>query len=74
METHLDVDSEESEERIRELIRVGKQMCYTEHALMNPVPVVTYASLNGEDLQMKEINPDSSVEQQGTEDGEVEAD
>lgn len=37
-------------------------MCYTEHALMNPVPVLTYASLNGQDLQMKEINPDYSVE------------
>lgn len=29
---------------------------------MNPVPVLTYASLNGQDLQMKESNPDYSVE------------
>ncbi len=50
LETHLEVDSDEPPERIRELIRVGKQMCYTERALINPVPVQTYARLNGEDI------------------------
>jgi hypothetical protein len=71
LETHLDVDSEEPEERIRELIRVGKQMCYTEQALMNPVPVLTYASLKGEDLQLDEINADYPVKQPGAEAGEA---
>lgn len=41
---------------------------------MNPVPVLTYASLNGKDLQIGEINPDYSTEQRGTEDGEVDGD
>lgn len=59
LETHLDVESDEPPEKIRELIRVGKQMCYTEQALINPVPVRTYTRLNGDYLELEEYNADS---------------
>ena len=58
LETHLDVESDEPPEKIRELVRVGKQMCYTEQALINPVPVRTYTRLNGEELQLDENEED----------------
>lgn len=58
LETYVHVDSDESPERIRELIRVGERTCYTMQSLMNPVPVQTYVMLNGEDLQMEEEKAD----------------
>ncbi len=54
LETHVDVESDEPRERIRELVRMGERMCYTMQSLMNPVPVRTYARLNGEDLKVDE--------------------
>ena len=54
LETYVYVDSDEPPERIRELIRMGERTCYTVQSLMNPVPVRTYAKLNGEDLQLGE--------------------
>lgn len=54
LETYIHVDSDEPPERIRELMRMGEQTCYAAQALMNPVPVRTYAKLNGEDLQLNE--------------------
>ncbi len=54
LETYVYIDSDEPPERIRELIRMGERTCYTVQSLMNPVPVRTYARLNGEDLQLDE--------------------
>jgi hypothetical protein len=54
LETHLDVESDEPPERIRELIRMGERTCYTVQSLVNQVPVRTYAKLNGEDLRLEE--------------------
>jgi hypothetical protein len=50
METLLEIDSDESPERIQELVRMGEQTCFTMQALANPVPIETYVRLNGEDL------------------------
>ena len=56
LETYVHVDSEEPPERIRELIRMGERTCYTMQSLMDPVPVRTYARLNGEDLPLNETD------------------
>jgi hypothetical protein len=48
-------------------------MCYTEQALINPVPVLTYASLNGEELQIDDINANYLAEQREATDDEIEA-
>ena len=54
--THVDVESDEPPERIRELIRVGERACYTMQSLMNPVPVRTHVKLNGEDLELDDTS------------------
>ena len=58
LETHVHVDSSEPPERVRGLIRMGERTYYTVQSLINPVPVRTYASLNGEDLQLNGPDPD----------------
>jgi len=58
LETHLDVDSDEPPERIRELVRMGERTCFTVQALMNPIPVRTHVKLKGEDLRLDEDDTD----------------
>jgi hypothetical protein len=54
LETHVAVISDESPERIRELIRMGERMCYTVQSLSEEMVFRTCASLNGEELSLKE--------------------
>lgn len=56
LETHIDVDSDEPPERIRELVRMGEQTCFTLQSLIEPVPTQTRVKLNGEDLPLEEDN------------------
>ncbi len=58
LDMHVYVDSDEPSERIRELIRMGERTCYTVQSLMKPIPVRTYAKLNGEDLQLDDDDTD----------------
>ncbi len=53
LETHLEIDSEEPPEKIRHLVRMGEQTCFTLQALINPVPVKMSVSLNGEPLALE---------------------
>lgn len=46
----IQIESEESSETIRELIRLARQMCFTEVALTGQTPVTFSASLNGTPL------------------------
>ena len=48
------MESDEPPELIRELLRMGEQMCYTMQSLLNSIPVRTYAKLNGENLELDE--------------------
>ncbi len=41
-------DSDEPEDRLRELVRVAEASCYTAGALREPVPVGLSATINGE--------------------------
>lgn len=52
LETHIDVESCESPDEIRHLIKMGEQTCFTLQSLINPVPVKTSAALNGEPLNL----------------------
>lgn len=49
-EIELKIQSPESEEDIRELIRMAHQMCFTGHAAANPMPVKTRHILNDREL------------------------
>jgi hypothetical protein len=52
LETELDIESDEPVEKIRHLIKMGEQTCFTLQSLINPVPVKTAAKLNGVPLNL----------------------
>ena len=52
LETQIAVESCESPDKIRHLIRMGEQTCFTLQSLLHPVPVKTSATLNGEPLDL----------------------
>jgi hypothetical protein len=54
LETHIEVESDEPSEKIRHLIKMGEQTCFTLQSLINPVPVKTSATLNGEPLALED--------------------
>jgi hypothetical protein len=53
LETQIEVESSEPPEKIRHLIKMGEQTCFTLQSLVNPVPVKTSVILNGEPLALK---------------------
>lgn len=54
LETTVHVQSPESADRIRHLIRMGEQTCFTLGALVERTPTETRATLNGEPLELTE--------------------
>jgi hypothetical protein len=54
LETHIEVESSEPAEKIRHLVKMGEQTCFTLQSLVNPVPVKTSATLNGERLPLED--------------------
>jgi hypothetical protein len=52
LETHIEVESGEPPDKIRHLIKMGEQTCFTLQSLINPVPVQTSVTLNGEPLAL----------------------
>ena len=53
IETRLELESDESPERIAALVRNAENGCFTMQALMNPVPITSTVSLNGMPLPKK---------------------
>ncbi len=49
-EVEISVDSDEPQEKIAELIRLARQMCFTEKALMGSVPVAVKQRINGQEM------------------------
>ena len=45
---------DEPEDKIRHLIKMGEQTCFTLQSLVNPVPVTTTATLNGSPLSLEQ--------------------
>jgi hypothetical protein len=56
LETHIDVESDEPPEKIREYIKMGEQTCFTLQSLIEPVPTRTHVKLNGNNLQLDKAN------------------
>ena len=56
LETCIEVESSESPDKIRHLIKMGEQTCFTLQSLISPVPVKTSATLNGEPLGLEGKN------------------
>lgn len=53
-ETHVEIESDEPPERIRDLVRMAEQTCFTLGALKDEVPVDTRVTLNGGELDLAE--------------------
>ncbi len=53
LESQIEVESSEPPEKIRHLIRMGEQTCFTLQSMINPVPVKTSVTLNGEPLSLE---------------------
>jgi len=47
------VESDEPEDKVRKMVRMGKQTCYVHNALANPVPATTLVELNGTPLDIR---------------------
>ena len=54
LETCIEIESDEPPEKIRHLIKMGEQTCFTLQSLINPVPVRTSATLNGASLNLSD--------------------
>ena len=52
LETHVEIDSDEPPERIRELVRMAEQTCFTLGAWTQAVPTSTTVKLNVEPLEV----------------------
>ncbi len=48
--THIDIKSDEPEERIRKMLEVGENSCFIMQSVVNAVPTSVSASLNGKSL------------------------
>ncbi len=47
LETHIAIESDEPPERVRELVKLAQQTCYTLQTLIGTMPVETVATHNG---------------------------
>ncbi len=52
LQTDITVESDEPADKIREMVRIGEQSCFALQSLVQPVPVETTATLNGERLEL----------------------
>ena len=52
LETHIEIESDEPPEKIRHLVKMGEQTCFTLQSLIHPVPVKTSVTLNGAALAL----------------------
>lgn len=53
LETCIAVESSEPPDKVRHLIKMGEQTCFTLQSLVNTVPVTTSVTLNGEPLALE---------------------
>ncbi len=53
LESQIEVESSEPPDKIRHLIRMGEQTCFTLQSLIHPVPIKTSVTLNGRPLSLE---------------------
>ncbi len=56
-ETRLEVESDESPERLAGLIRNAENGCYIMQTIRNPVPVQTEVTVNGDAFDLNDYPP-----------------
>lgn len=50
-EVEISIDSDETREQISDLIRLARQMCFTEKALIGSTPLEVKQLLNGQEIK-----------------------
>jgi hypothetical protein len=54
IETRVLIDSDEPEEKIRRMVKMGEQSCFTLGAITGVVPVETVLDLNGRRVEYRD--------------------
>lgn len=57
LETRVEIESDEPEEKIRQMMQMGERSCFTLGSLTGTVPVETHLKLNGRPLSLAEGKP-----------------
>ncbi|MAP37950.1 MAG: hypothetical protein CL698_09985 [Chloroflexi bacterium] len=50
--SYFEVDSEETEEKVKEVIKLAKQGCFAESLVRNAIPLVSTCLLNGNEISV----------------------
>ncbi len=53
--THLEVESDEPREKLAHLIRCAKNGCFAEQLIVQPVPLESTITVNGEPLHLENV-------------------
>lgn len=56
LETHVEIESDEPEEKIRQMMHMGERSCFTLGSLTVAVPVETHLKLNGRPLALEKVS------------------
>jgi hypothetical protein len=54
VDVRIEIDSDESPDRVRHLVRLTQESCFTHGALARPVPVTASIILNGAPVSLEE--------------------
>ena len=52
VETHLEVDSDDEPDKIRNVVRLAKKGCFAEQLVVRPVPLTGSIRINGEPFSL----------------------
>ena len=52
VETHLEVESEDEPDKVRNVVRLAKKGCFAEQMVARPVPVTGSIRINGEPFSL----------------------
>ena len=52
VETHLEVDSDDDAEKVRNVVRLAKKGCFAEQMVVRPVPLTGSIRINGEPFSL----------------------
>tara|TARA_B100000745_G_scaffold2405_1_gene2017 strand:- start:11548 stop:11811 length:264 start_codon:yes stop_codon:yes gene_type:complete len=50
--SYFEVDSEETEDKVKEVIKLAKQGCFAESLVRNAIPLVSTCLLNGKEISV----------------------
>ena len=52
MQTHLEVESDDDPEKIRNVVRLAKKGCFAEQMVVRPTPLTSTISINGQPFEL----------------------